>query len=546
MHNKPIDSAEVIRNYANPLFGFALNRLRNRNEAEDLAQEIAVQLIKSLSSGTEIHNMDAYVWTIAKYCWVHWVNKQAKAPMPSELNGFSNLLRDTDQLPLEQLLESETYFELRREIAFLSGIHRRIVILHYYEGMKQSDIAKVLAIPVGTVKWHLHDAKKELRKGMEQMREPGLLSFNPIQFTKMGHSGTPGQLGETNDFLGRTLAQNIIYAAYQRPLSVNEIAKELAISPVLLEDEVRYLAEYAFLTEVSPGNYQSNTIIWNTTMEQKENIHNLYHTCASEIADIHYNALLAIRKEVETLGINTPDQDYNFLLWTLLPMNIEAQSWYSQPLDISFDSVAPRRKDGGHYIAYANLAQSNPPHRSYTDSPVYSTCGPMNRSQSGSPLYLWQMNTYWSSQQDWRFLHFQDVQICDLFRRGELADDEQHREEYAFLLEKEYIRRTADGYRFNAIWIDSRDTLDRLQALMPDLSSTYAPSISKLYHGLLNQMMLNQPKHLKSQIAYSIKQDSCGGLLTAYILKHLIDNGKLQPPLPHQSKTITTWMGPVN
>ena len=27
MHNKPIDSAEVIRNYAKPLFGFALNRL---------------------------------------------------------------------------------------------------------------------------------------------------------------------------------------------------------------------------------------------------------------------------------------------------------------------------------------------------------------------------------------------------------------------------------------------------------------------------------------------------------------------------------------
>ena len=118
MHNKPIDSAEVIRNYANLYLGFALNRLRNRNEAEDLAQEIAVQLIKSLSSGTEIHNMDAYVWTIAKYCWVHWVNKQANAPMPSEHNGFSEPSARYGSAPLEQLLESETYFELRREIAF--------------------------------------------------------------------------------------------------------------------------------------------------------------------------------------------------------------------------------------------------------------------------------------------------------------------------------------------------------------------------------------------------------------------------------------------
>jgi hypothetical protein len=33
--------------------------------------------------------------------------------------------------------------------------------------------------------------------------------------------------------------------------------------------------------------------------------------------------------------------------------------------------------------------------------------------------------------------------------------------------------------------------------------------------------------------------------VNAYILKHLVDNGKLRKPLPYQKKTITAWMRPV-
>lgn len=56
---RQFDTAEVIRNYAKPVFGFALNRVKNRMEAEDLAQEILLQLLKSISSGADIQNLEA-------------------------------------------------------------------------------------------------------------------------------------------------------------------------------------------------------------------------------------------------------------------------------------------------------------------------------------------------------------------------------------------------------------------------------------------------------------------------------------------------------
>lgn len=538
------EAADLIRGYMKPIFGFALNRVKQRMEAEDLAQEIMLQLLKSISSGANIQNLEAYVWTIARYTWVHWLKKRAHAPKPIEINGRSELFAAHQAGPLDQLLQTESYRMLRSEISFLSDIHRRIVVLHYYEGLKQSDIANVLGIPVNTVKWHLSDAKKELKKGMNRMREPGTLSVNPIRLHNTGHSGTPGKLGETNDFLGRALAQNIVFAAYHKAITVNDIARELGMPPSLLEGEAGHLAEYGFLVEASPGKYRSNTVIWDKTVEQIEAGHQLYKHCAAEIADPHLEALMDIRKQVEDSGVYYPEEDYNFLLWTLLPKNIEEQSLRSRPAGVSFDAAAPMRKDGGHYIAYASLDKSIRSELSF-DPRYYDICGMMTRYQEGSSLYLWQLNTYWSERKDWRELYFKDVEVCNAFWSGNLPDEEAYREHYAFLLEKGYIVKTEDGYRFNAVWVDSPETLNRLNRTMPDLSGLYGPAMSKLYEDMLDLSILNQPKHLEPQIAHLVKGGICGGVLSAYVLKHLVDNGKLRAPLPHQKKTITTWMGPV-
>ncbi|SIR06881.1 RNA polymerase sigma factor, sigma-70 family [Paenibacillus sp. RU4T] len=537
------EAAEAIRSYVKPIFGFALNRVKQRAEAEDLAQEIMLQLLKSFSGKPDIRSLDAYVWTVARYTWVNWLKKRALAPQAIEINGMSELPADPSWDPLDRLLETEAYRGLRREVAFLSDIHRRIVVMYYYDELKIVDIANALNIPANTVKWHLSEAKKELRKGMNRMRATGALSVNPVSMGEMGHSGLAGRLGETNDFLGRALAQNIVYAAYRKAHTVHEIAEELGMPPSLLEDEVRHLADYNFLVQTSPGKYQSNTIVWDT-IELAGASHRFYQDCAAEVADVHFDALMEVRRQVEDSGVYSPDGDYNFLLWTLLPKNVGEQSWPCMPAGDNFDAVAPMRKDGGQYIAYAALNRSRNADPGF-DLNRYVTLGPMLRYVEDSPLYLWQFNTYWSDRQDWRHLEYRDVEVCHAFRQGELPDNEENRELYSFLLEKGYIRKTEEGYKFNAVWIDSPQTMGRLNKAMPDLSDLYAPAVGKLYDKMLKLFLQNQPKHLEPQIAYMVRGNTGGGRLVAYILKHLTDNGKLKAPLPHQRKTITTWMGPV-
>ena len=55
-----------------------------------------------------------------------------------------------------------------------------------------AEIAEEMDIPVGTVKWHLFEAKKELKRGMDTMRKTSELKFNPINFTSVGINGSIG------------------------------------------------------------------------------------------------------------------------------------------------------------------------------------------------------------------------------------------------------------------------------------------------------------------------------------------------------------------
>lgn len=535
--------SERLQDYVKPVFGYALNRTGNRQTAEDLTQEIFLQLLKTLASGTSVNHLEAYVWTVARYTWINWLKHKGKHSIVS--NGLPEFLADGTAEPLDQLVYHEAFDQLRREIAYLSELQRRILVMHYYDGLKQREIAAALNLPVGTVKWHLHEARRELKKGMNLMRVKGELSFNPISFAGMGHTGQPGPDGETGKFLRSAISQNIVYAAYHKPVTVHELADELGTPPPFIEDEVRYLAEYDFLTEVSPGKFQTNMILWNTTREQLEETYSLYKECAAEVADLHFQALMDVRRSVEETGIYYPDKDYNFLLWTLLPKNIGEQGAAAKAFELKQEEI-PLRKDGGRYIATATIA---PQDWSREELPFdlrhYEICGPMVRN-GGGELALWQLDTYWSNRPGWKHLHFQDAELCHAFWKGDLRDETASNEQLSLLLAKQYVLKQDKGYSFNAVWIDHPDIIARLRKVIPDLSKEYRPIVSRIHEKMYEITMRNKPKHIAPQVDYMSKINAFDGQLIPYILTHLIDRNLLQPPKPHQSKTITTLVGLIH
>ena len=132
------------------------------------------------------------------------------------------------------------YYQMN--ILNINGLHmmRRKTIAYYFENRKQADIARELDIPLGTVKWHLFEAKKELKRGMDTMRKASELKFNPIKFHSYSVNGSVGKKSP-DEFFRSTLAQNICYCVRNTAKTINEIADDLGVSPVYVETEVEFL-----------------------------------------------------------------------------------------------------------------------------------------------------------------------------------------------------------------------------------------------------------------------------------------------------------------
>lgn len=255
---------KIITEYLKPIFGFALKRCKSIYDAEDLSQEIVIRAFRALLIKDGIADMGKFIWTVAHNTLCNYYRDTAKSVICVSIDEIAELIPDPNSEPGTND-DTESVHRLQTEIAYLSKMQRSIVISYYFENRKQADIARELDIPLGTVKWHLFEAKKELKRGMDTMRKVSELKFNPIKFHSCGINGSVGTKSPDEFFRSR-LSQNICYCVRNTAKTINEIADDLGVSPVYIENDVEFLEEYGFLL-AKKNKYIVNFIINEPTTE---------------------------------------------------------------------------------------------------------------------------------------------------------------------------------------------------------------------------------------------------------------------------------------
>ena len=282
------DVEKTITEYLKPIFGFALKRCKSIHDAEDLSQEITIRAFRALLIKDDVADMGKFIWTVAHNTLSNYYRDTAKSMIGVSIDEVAELIADPDS-ELDTDDNTETIRRLQTEIAYLSKLQRRIVIAYYFENRKQADIARELDIPLGTVKWHLFEAKKELKRGMDTMRKASELKFNPIKFHSYGINGSIGTKSP-DEFFRSTLSQNICYCVRNTAKTINEIADDLGVSPVYVETEVEFLEEYGFL-QAQKDKYIINFIISEPTAELLTMQNDMYKRAAELFANDLYDEL---------------------------------------------------------------------------------------------------------------------------------------------------------------------------------------------------------------------------------------------------------------
>lgn len=249
MEKEAVDT--IITEYLQKIYGFAYKKSFSYYEAEDLASEMVVEVYRSLLAQNRIVNIEGYIWRICEHTYAKYVsiNKKHKGISIDEITNipyYDNSFEDS-------VFEEED--RLRREIAFLSSQRRDIIFRFYYKHESIRSIASRLHYPEGTVKWHLNKARNELKEGLTMERKISELGLNPVTACQFGHSGYVGANGGPEYYLGDKLSLNIVYSVYFSPKNVAEIAEELGVTPVFIEDKVATLESNGYLIKTKGGKY---------------------------------------------------------------------------------------------------------------------------------------------------------------------------------------------------------------------------------------------------------------------------------------------------
>ncbi len=545
------DAERIITEYTKPIFGFALKRCKSIHDAEDLSQEIVLRAFRALLIKDNIGDVGKFIWAIAHNTLCNYYRDHAKQIVGISVDELAEVLAapsgDTDEDDTAQAIA-----RMQSEIAYLSKLQRRIVIAYYFENRKQADIATELQIPLGTVKWHLFEAKKELKRGMQTVRKTSELKFNPIQFHSFGINGSSGKKS-IDEFFRSTLAQNICYCVRSTAKTINEIADDLGVSPVYVETEAAFLEEYAFL-QAQKDKYIANFIISEPTRELLVAQDEMYKKAASLFANDLYDELVSsgilddpaiwCGQTDEPISLtDSPRADHNFLLWSLIPF---ITAWAGESLideRISFEEVATLRPDGGHNIACATIV---PEQMKLPDDYVYmrNWCGPMYNGNDRQ--ILWQIDSEWSDRPNEKDRHYveESERVITLFN-WEMYDSVRA-EDYAWLAERGYVKTNGDfDGHFKSSWqiviLTDKDIKSRLLAIGDRLKAKHHDTFCTLKEPYVQAVLRSVPAHLRRIKEYELQYlFHADGWFLCHCITALLQNGKLKLPTEGQRKALTT------
>jgi len=155
--------AELYRRVAPAVFGLVTKVVRNPAQAEEVTQEVFVELWRTASRFDPARGTArSWIMTCAHRRAVDRVRSAERAARRDDLAGRRDQGRPYDEV-VEQVETSLEREHVRRGLEVLTDLQREAVVLAYYGGYTHREIAELLGVPSGTVKTRLRDGLIRLR-----------------------------------------------------------------------------------------------------------------------------------------------------------------------------------------------------------------------------------------------------------------------------------------------------------------------------------------------------------------------------------------------
>lgn len=152
----------LYRKYSKKLYKFGYSILKSQEEAENLIQDVYLNLWENRYKVEKNASIKYYLFTIAYNSAITIIRKKARE---SEFVEYVKTLQEINEDPVNMELEyNELVNKLDEIIRELPQRQKEVYLLHKVEGLKYSEIAERLNISVNTIENHMSRALKTIRE----------------------------------------------------------------------------------------------------------------------------------------------------------------------------------------------------------------------------------------------------------------------------------------------------------------------------------------------------------------------------------------------
>lgn len=511
---RSLDENKVIP-YIEPIFRFCCKRLSNRYDAEDLAGEIICHILDGMSK-YQIESLDAWVWRIACNRYARFIDSRNKNQ--AILSCDDELFDIADYSDSDEDNTREQYETVFRYLHTLSSEYKNIFVDYYIGELSVRNLARKYSLPETTIKWRLNVGRKKIKDRIGEDKMDKI--YQRINWNTAVCNGNM----DSDAYLHTQIARAICLAAYEMPLTVEEISIRTGIPTMYIEDELPRL-EYGDAICKVGSKYVTDFIIF--SLKNRKQAEDISASAVNMLADKFEAIFKEAADKTVTVGFYGNDFGMDRLGYIVIPYMLRHKIRDVKNNRLKLENGPyPPRKDGGYgWFIVEETADKN------ESSAEYSTGCNADSDENNPALQIYY---YWISKYfDYNVYHNNGIRrmletdAIKNMTNGLIPKDALSDEDAAYFVKNNLLKLSEDKLYLNIPYFTEEQfakfisLFDVTDEKTDELLAGWVGSVRKNFESFV-------PKHLHSQINqwmnYYLYQ------IIGYVTDELISRGVLCKP----------------
>lgn len=164
---------QLSNRYRSQIYSLLLKMVRNKEEAEDLAQEAFLKAFNAISTFNKEYAFSTWLYKIAINNCIDFLRKKKfktksiDRPIETKSGEIKYDLPDSSYNPERRILRKEMSAMIQHAIKALPEKYKTVIVLRHIQSKSYEEIAAILDVPLGTVKARIFRAREMLKRSLK-------------------------------------------------------------------------------------------------------------------------------------------------------------------------------------------------------------------------------------------------------------------------------------------------------------------------------------------------------------------------------------------